>query len=114
MVYHAFQNRNQYDRLAFIFSSNSFHQAYKRIKYFQQYSRFRKQQADRILVKEKELVEEALQLKQRRALLLVEKNKKSRVLGNNQKEKTQLDSEKGQQQQLVNELSKKEKNLRTT
>ena len=111
LVYHAFQNRSQYDRLAFIFSSNSFHQAYKRIKYFQQYSRFRKQQADRILMKEKELVEEALQLKQRRALLLVEKNKKSRVLGNNQKEKTQLDSEKGQQQQLVNELSKKEKNL---
>lgn len=111
LVYHAFQNRNQYDRLAFIFSSNSFHQAYKRIKYFQQYSRFRKQQVDRILVKEKELVEEALQLKQRRALLLVEKNKKSRVLGNNQKEKTQLDSEKGQQQQLVNELSKKEKKL---
>lgn len=111
LVYHAFQNRSQYDRLAFIFSSNSFHQAYKRINYFQQYSRFRKQQADRILMKEKELVEEALQLKQRRALLLVEKNKKSRVLGNNQKEKTQLDSEKGQQQQLVNELSKKEKNL---
>lgn len=111
MVYYAFQNRSQYDRLAFIFSSNSFHQAYKRVKYFQQYSRFRKQQADRILMKEKELVEEALQLKQRRALLLVEKNKKSRVLSNNQKEKTQLDSEKEQQEQLVNELSKKEKNL---
>ena len=95
MVYHAFQNRNQYDRLAFIFSSNSFHQAYKRIKYFQQYSRFRKQQADRILVKEKELVEEALQLKQRRALLLVEKNKKSRVLGNNQKEKLNSTQKRG-------------------
>ena len=58
--------RNQYNRLAFIFSSNSFHQAYKRIKYFQQYSRFRKQQANRILVKEKELVEEALQAQARR------------------------------------------------
>ena len=34
LVYHAYHNRGAYDRLAFVFSAHSFHQAYKRIKYF--------------------------------------------------------------------------------
>ena len=77
LVYHAYQNRDGYDRLAFIFSAHSFHQAYKRIKYFQQYSQFRQQQVKLIEEKEAELEAELLSLKQNKAMLLVEKNKKT-------------------------------------
>ena len=44
---------------------------------------------------------------------LVEKNKKTRVLANTESEKQQLDSERGEQQSLVNDLAKKEKQLKT-
>ena len=112
LVYHAYHNRGAYDRLAFIFSAHSFHQAYKRIKYFQQYSQFRQRQVKLIEVKEAELETELLSLKQSKAMLLMEKNKKTKALGDTQSEKKQLDSEKEEQQSLVNELSKKEKQLK--
>ena len=38
IIYYANRNRNSYDRLVFIFSSEDFNQAYRRIKYFQQYN----------------------------------------------------------------------------
>ena len=113
LVYHAYHNRGAYDRLAFIFSAHSFHQAYKRIKYFQQYSQFRQQQVKLIEEKEAELETELLSLKQSKAMLLVEKNKKTKLLGNTESEKQQLDSERGEQQSLVNDLAKKEKQLKT-
>ena len=113
LVYHAYHNRGAYDRLAFIFSAHSFHQAYKRIKYFQQYSQFRQQQVKLIKEKEVELETELLSLKQSKAMLLVEKNKKTKALVNTESEKQQLDSEKDEQQSLVNELAKKEKQLKT-
>ena len=113
LVYHAYHNRGAYDRLAFIFSAHSFHQAYKRIKYFQQYSQFRQQQVKLIEEKEAELERELLSFKQSKAMLLVEKNKKTKALVNTESEKQQLDSEKDEQQSLVNELAKKEKYLKT-
>ena len=113
LVYHAYHNRGAYDRLAFIFSAHSFHQAYKRIKYFQQYSQFRQQQVKLIKDKEVELEMELLSLKQSKAMLLVEKNKKTKALVNTESEKQQLDLEKDEQQSLVNELAKKEKQLKT-
>ena len=45
-------------------------------------------------------------------MLLVEKNKKTNALENTENEKQQLDSEIGQQQTLVNELAKKENQLK--
>jgi len=45
MIQHAYYNRNAYHRLAFIFSSQSYNQAFKRLRYLQEYSRFRQKQA---------------------------------------------------------------------
>ncbi|MBC8464382.1 MAG: hypothetical protein H8D62_01770, partial [Bacteroidetes bacterium] len=112
MIYHSYSNRGAYDRLAFVFSAQSFHQAYKRIKYFQQYSQFRQQQALLIVEAEKQLELDLLELKQTKALLASEKNKKAKVLGRKQSEKEQLNGERKEQQGLVNSLHKKEKTLR--
>lgn len=113
MVSHAYHNRSAYNRLAFIFSAQSFHQAYKRSKYFQQYSQFRQQQAKLIEEKEAELGKELLTLKQNKVLLTVEKNKKTKALVKTESEKQQLNSERGEQQSLVNDLTKKEKQLKS-
>jgi len=44
MLRFAYRNRKAYDRLMFVFASADFNQAYRRLKYFQQYSAFRKKQ----------------------------------------------------------------------
>ena len=39
MIYFAYKNRSSYDRLMFILSAEDFNQAYRRMKYFQQYTK---------------------------------------------------------------------------
>lgn len=112
MIQHAYSNRGAYDRLAFVFASQSVHQAYKRLKYLQQYSQYREKQAAEISALELQLEEELLKLKQQKALLSVERNKKSRVLQAAKVEKEQLIVEESAQQELVHSLQKKEKKLK--
>ena len=45
MIRFAQRNRNAYDKMMFIFAARDFNQAYKRIKYLQQFSQYRKKQA---------------------------------------------------------------------
>jgi peptidoglycan hydrolase CwlO-like protein len=45
LINSTFKNRNAYSRLTFIFASRNFNQAYKRLKYLQQYTEYRKAQA---------------------------------------------------------------------
>jgi len=45
MIRFAQRNRNSYDKMMFIFAAKDFNQAYKRIKYLQQFSQYRKKQA---------------------------------------------------------------------
>ncbi len=42
MIYYASKNQTVYDSWVFVFSSESFNQAYKRIKYLKQYTQHRK------------------------------------------------------------------------
>ena len=44
MIYFAYKNRKTYNNLMFILSSRDFNQAYRRLKYLQQYTEFRKKQ----------------------------------------------------------------------
>ena len=44
MVWFAYKNRSAYNKLMFIFSASDFNQAYQRMKYFSQYSEYRKKQ----------------------------------------------------------------------
>lgn len=44
MIYLSYLNREQSNKLMFLLSSNSMNQAYKRLKYLQQYSEYRKKQ----------------------------------------------------------------------
>jgi septal ring factor EnvC (AmiA/AmiB activator) len=112
MIRHAYHNRNSYDRLAFIFSAQSYNQAFKRIRYLQEYSQFRQKQVKEIKEVERQLSEELLSLKRQKVLLTVAKNKRNAMLGESQIEINLLTQEKQSQNTFLSSLRKKEKKLK--
>ena len=107
IVYQAYKSRNEQSMLMFIFSSKSFNQAYLRIKYMQQYSLFRQQQASKILG-----VTRSLSVKL--AYLEAQKKEKMQLLKSKESEKLTLFNEKEEQNYNINQLSQKEKMLLKT
>jgi len=105
MIYYANRNRNSYDRLVFIFSAEDFNQAYRRIKYFQQYSAYRRTQAELIVSTKDDLGLKELELER-------QKLEQQNLLSQEQSEKKQLEGEKGEANRAVQSLGKKEKELR--
>ena len=112
MIRHAYYNRNAYDRMAFVFSSQSYNQAFKRLRYLQEYSQFRQKQVEEILAVEQELESQLLALKRQKVLLTVARNEKNRALDSSQIEVSILDQEQSSQQSLLSKLRKKEKQLK--
>ncbi len=98
-------NRNAYHRSQYIFAASDFNQAFKRLKYMQQYARFRKEQAEKIENKTEELrqinMKQEEDKNQRRDLLLVEK-----------KEMAQLNNDKKDQEVYVKNLQKQERQVK--
>ena len=104
MIRFADRNRDSYDKLMFLFSAENFNQAYKRLKYLQQYSDYRKKQAQFIL-------ETATELNKEVAALERDKQTKSQLLLDQQKEKVALGQEQEKQTKYVTVLQAKEKQL---
>jgi len=107
MIISAQRQQDTYSRLMFIFSSTSFNQAMMRVKYLQQYSVYRKKQADEIVATQNILGVKLQELKQSR-------DEKNSLLGNQTAEKDSLSKEKNQQEQVLTELQKQEKELRAS
>jgi septal ring factor EnvC (AmiA/AmiB activator) len=105
MVLFAYQNRNSYDKLMFIFASGVFNQAYKRLKYLQQYSSYRKRQAQ--IIEEKRLAYE-LKIDE----LNLRKKEKQRLLLDQTREKNRLDLDKSEQNTALGKLKKEERQLK--
>jgi septal ring factor EnvC (AmiA/AmiB activator) len=106
MIYFAQRNQDSYTKIMFLFASGDFNQAYMRIKYFQQYSAFRKKQAAEIVATQEVLNSKLLELETQR-------DEKNKLLGNEKQEKVQLDTEKQQQEIVLSELQQQEKELKT-
>ena len=112
MIRHAYLNRNAYDRLAFVFSAQSYNQAFKRLRYLQEYSQFRQKQVEEIQLTEQKFNDELLALKRQKVLLIVAKNEKTQSLKASQIEIGILDNEQSSQKNLLFRLRKKEKQLK--
>lgn len=98
MVY-AYKNRNNYDFLSFIFSAGSFNDAMKRINYLKSYRAYREMQGENIL--------RTQQLRKKRiADLNGVKMQKSQVLGVQNKELSQLESQQREKDKIIEELKK--------
>lgn len=107
MIYYAYKNRNAYHRLMFLFSAEDFNQAYKRLKYYQQYASFRKTQAS--------LIEDTkLDISTTQEELLVHKKEKLELLSSVKNETSQLNQEKNKKNEAIQSLTKKEKDLLKT
>ncbi len=105
MIVQAQKHQDAYSGMMFIFSSESFSQAYARLKYIQQYAVYRKKQAQDILKTEDAILEKLRELKLRRS-------EKNALLGIQEQEVTQLASEKTEQEKVLTTLQKREKELK--
>ena len=107
----AYYSKNHKKLLAFIFASNSFNQALKRVRFFKEYEQFRKNQTKLILEKENNLTLQLEKLNKLRVQLKIQINKKKIVLSNKKIESDLLSKEKQNEENIILELSKKEKDL---
>ncbi len=105
IIVYAYKNRNSYDKLMFLFAAEDINQSYRRIKYFQQYMKYRKRQADK-------LIKTQAEIKEKTASLEKQKIEKASILNNRRSEKYKLDTDKKDKDIVLNKLSKKEKELR--
>ncbi|WP_026897776.1 murein hydrolase activator EnvC family protein [Daejeonella oryzae] len=105
MVLFAFRNQSSYSKLMFIFASADFNQAYKRMKYLQQFSTYRKKQAQYIEGTKKDLNSKIVELDHN-------KREKFSLLNDQEKEKETLGSEKNKKSKVLSGLSKQEKKLK--
>ncbi len=105
MVQYAWKNRNRYQQLMFVFAASDFNQAYKRMKYLQQYGVYRRMQAGQITSTQDALNGKKTELEQR-------KNEKTSLRNTEQKEKSTLLKEKQDQDKLLKNLTDREKRLR--
>lgn len=105
MVLFAFRNQGAYNKLMFIFASDNFNQAYKRLKYLQQFGDYRKKQAKYIQQTQKELGAKIVELDQN-------KKQKSTLLHSQENEKVTLGKEKSNQSVQLSKLTKQERQLK--
>jgi septal ring factor EnvC (AmiA/AmiB activator) len=105
VIFKTYLNRNAYDRSQYIFAASDFNQAYKRLKYMQQYARFRKAQAEKIEQKTGEL--RSINVSQETV-----KNQRRDLLVDEQSEMAKLNNDKKDQEQSVQDLKKQEKQVK--
>lgn len=104
MIYYGYKNQSAYNKLLFIFSSNGFNDAYRRIKYLKRYAEFRRIQANLVIHTQEDLEEKVKELE-------AKKNAKQELLGNETEQKSLLSQEVQQKNKVVKDLQKKEKQL---
>ena len=104
MVSFAYKNRNNYNKLGFIFASKDFNQAFTRLRYIRQFNDARKVKMEQIASTERQIsgeVEASQQAREEQATLLKDEKTQKEAL---QKEKKELNGQ-------VNKLKKKEGSL---
>ncbi len=104
MIRQSYKNRNKQNRLMFVLSSSDFSQAMKRMTYLKQIADYREQQVTEIKEKQEELRLKIVELEGR-------KMKQAALKGNKEGEKKTLVVEQTEQQEVVNDLKKRESEL---
>lgn len=105
MIYYAYKNRNNYDRLMFILAAEDFNQAYRRLKYLEQYTEYRRKQANEIKIQQKKLEYEI-------AYLADIKQEKEEVIEKRKNEERLLLREQNQEKISIRNLKRRENTLR--
>ena len=99
MLYYAYKNKSSYDKLSFIFSSDDFSEAYKRLKYIQELAAFRQEQAK--LIKKAQLdIDSQVYILERKL------EEKQLIIIDKQKERDELSKERNEKEIATKELKK--------
>ena len=101
----AYKHRFMHQRIMFILSADDFNQAYRRLKYLQQYSQSRQKQISRIESVTQEIIEELEGIE-------IERSEKVTLLVKQQNETELLSIERREQNSIVQDLSRRENQLR--
>ena len=101
VIAQSYKTRSRRSQWLYILASEDFAQGYKRLKYIQQYSQYRKNQA-------LEIQEKNQLLKQFNDSLSLQYKYQQQILSENQKEQSKLSQEKKEQELLVASIKKKE------
>ena len=104
MIRKSYKSKSSQNRLMFLFSSESFLQAYKRIQYMKQYASFRKKQGDEIAAK-------TTTLQTLNTTLINQKRKKEALVSENRKVQQTLEGERKSQEVLIRSLKKRASSL---
>src|SRR5690606_5398889 len=99
MIVKSYKSKNEQSRIMFLLSSSNFKQAYKRLEYLKQYTRYQKQQGQNIKQKTTEL--QALNTD-----LVRQKEDKNRLIAENRKTQKTLESELKQHEGLLASINK--------
>ena len=103
IIYSSYKKKSTQMKLMFLFASENINQAFKRFQYFKQYSKYRKKQADKIVLIQ-------TQISQTIDSLQIRKNNKQNIVDENRKVKETLTKEKQLQNTLFKKLLKNQKN----
>ncbi len=106
LVQEAHLSSNNYSKLIFLLSAKNFDQSYRRLRYLQEYSSYRKEQAEEI-----ERVKTGIALKN--DSLLSHKSNRMQVVREKESEAQKLSKDQDKEKKLYGSLQQKEKQLRS-
>ena len=101
MIFKSYKSKSKQSQLLFLMSSQSFQQAYKRVKYMKQYASFQKKQGE-------EIVLQTNIIKKLNDSLLYKKQAKDTLIKTETEEKQKIELDKKNKEKLVSQIKKKE------
>ena len=104
LIRKSYESKSLQNRLMFLFSSENFLQAYKRLRYLKQYVRYRRKQG-------KAISEKTKLLQQLNQMLSNEKADKILLIEENRIVQKEIEKEKKEQNTLIKNLERKQKKL---
>ncbi|NJB37118.1 murein hydrolase activator EnvC family protein [Croceivirga sp. JEA036] len=101
LIQKSYQNKTDENRIMFLLSSENFFQAYKRMQYIKQYTKYRKEQGEAIVTRTNELTTLNQDLVQQRKV-------KDQLIAENKQVKDQLSKEVTSQKELLKSIRSNE------
>jgi len=102
MIQRSYKSKSSKSRIMFLFSSESFLQAYKRIQYMKQFAQYRKKQGE-------EVIKQTKTLQELNSTLFEQRRDQEKILAQNRKTKSELVGDKNNLEQLLSSINKERK-----
>ncbi|MGY0407919.1 MAG: murein hydrolase activator EnvC family protein [Polaribacter sp.] len=101
IIFKSYKSKSKQSRIMFLFSSQNFYQAYKRLEYMKQYTSYRKKQGEDIVI-------QTTVIQKLNDSLSKQKKTKDRLIESEKEEKEEIEADKKKQEQLISTIKSKE------